>query len=248
VDAVVDARKVDRHVIAMMGGHVIKCGLGSVLNYLLGKECFTHIAMNGAAAIHDIEIAYMGETSEDVEANLQNGTFGMWEETGKLMNDSLNNSTGRMGACLARVAAELDHGPYSVLAGTHKSGTPLTVHVALGTDIVHQHANADGARIGEATLADFRFLCKVVEQLDGGVVINFGSAVILPEVFLKALAVARNASGKPTAFTAANFDMVKHYRPVENILNRTGAKGYNFVGHHEIMIPLFAQAVAERLG
>lgn len=243
-----------RPVIAMMGGHVIKCGLSPVIISMMEQGILTGIAMNGAASIHDFEIALIGETSEDVGTNIITGKFGMWEETGKLMNEAakVGRSEG-MGLALGRKLVELGapHQDVSILAAAFRLNVPATVHVAIGTDIIHQHPDADGAAIGEASFTDFRIFVSEVSKLGhGGVLLNFGSAVIMPEVFLKALSVARNLGHEVVDFTTANFDMIQHYRPRENILKRptsVSGSGYAITGHHEIMIPLLAHAVMDQI-
>lgn len=245
-----------RPVIAMMGGHVIKCGLGPVIISMMEKGILTGVAMNGSASIHDFEIAIIGETSEDVGINIANGKFGMWEETGRFMNEAFKSgqklSIG-MGASLGQKIMELD-APYknvSIIANAFKLGIPATVHVAIGTDIIHQHPEADGAAIGETSFTDFRIFISEVGNLgNGGVLLNFGSAVIMPEAFLKALSIARNLGNDVTNFTTANFDMIQHYRPRENVIKRPTnikGRGYAITGHHEIMIPLLAHAVIDQI-
>ena len=256
VDDIVAAYRRKKPVIVMMGGHVIKCGLSPLLIALAKHGVITGFAFNGASSIHDFEIALIGETSEDVSAYLQNGQFGMWEETGQLMNTAIQraaNTNIGMGEALGKQLIEMDapYNEYSLLAAGVQSDVPITVHVAIGTDIIHQHPSADGAAIGAASFTDFRLLTALVKDLeDGGVVLNLGSAVILPEVFLKALTIARNLGNTVSNFTAANFDMNQQYRPVENVVKRPtemGGKGYTFTGHHELMIPLLVQAILSHL-
>ncbi|MGQ9609641.1 MAG: hypothetical protein ACUVWN_10075 [bacterium] len=255
IDAIVSARINKKPVIAMIGGHVIKCGLSPILISLMEQGILTGLAMNGAASIHDFEIAIIGETSEDVGVNIADGKFGMWEETGNLMNSAIiagcKSSLG-MGESLGRklvdIKAKYMH--VSVLAEGFRLSLPITVHVAIGTDIIHQHPKADGAAIGETSFIDFRKFVSEVSELDGGVLLNIGSAVIMPEVFLKALSIARNLGNNVVNFTTANFDMFQHYRPNENVVKRPtnmGGKGYSITGHHEIMIPLLASAVIEKM-
>ena len=256
IDKIVAAYQRKKAVIVMMGGHVIKCGLSPLLIALAEQGIITGFAFNGASSIHDFEIALIGETSEDVSAYLQTGQFGMWEETGKLMNEAIQYAadTGMgMGEALGKklIALDAPYNAYSLLAAGIQHDIPITVHVAIGTDIIHQHPSANGAAIGEASFTDFRLLTQLVTQLeDGGVVLNFGSAVILPEVFLKALTIARNLGHTVSHFTAADFDMNQQYRPLENVVKRPtemGGKGYTFTGHHELMIPLLVQAIKSRL-
>ncbi len=255
-DKIVTAYQRKKPVIVMMGGHVIKCGLSPLLIALAREGVITGFAFNGASSIHDFEIALIGETSEDVSEYLQTGKFGMWEETGKLMNEAIQHAADTgigMGEALGKKLIILDapYNTYSLLAAGIQYDFPITVHVAIGTDIIHQHPSANGAAIGEASFTDFRLLTELVTQLeDGGVVLNFGSAVILPEVFLKALTIARNLGHTVSHFTAADFDMNQQYRPVENVVKRPtemGGKGYTFTGHHELMIPLLVQAIKSRL-
>ena len=256
VDLIVAAYRQEKPIIMMLGGHVIKCGLSPILIDLMERGIITAMAFNGATSLHDFEIALIGETSEDVGQYLQTGQFGMVEETGRLMNEAIcaADDTGiGMGAGLGKALIQLDtpYNSYSLLAAGARLGVPITVHVAIGTDIIHQHPAADGAATGQTSFTDFRLLAAVVAELgDGGAVLNLGSAVILPEVFLKALTVARNLGNRVTHFTTANFDMIQHYRPLENVIRRptdTGGSGYTFTGHHEIMIPLLANAIIDKL-
>ena len=256
IDKIVTAYQRKKAVIVMMGGHVIKCGLSPLLIALAEQGIITGFAFNGASSIHDFEIALIGETSEDVSAYLQTGQFGMWEETGKLMNEAIQHAADTgigMGETLGKklIALDAPYNAYSLLAAGIQHDIPITVHVAIGTDIIHQHPSANGAAIGEASFTDFRLLTQLVTQLeDGGVVLNFGSAVILPEVFLKAITIARNLGHTVSHFTAADFDMNQQYRPLENVVKRPtemGGKGYTFTGHHELMIPLLVQAIKSRL-
>ena len=258
VAALVHAARARRGVLVMLGGHVVKTGLAPLLIDLLRRGVITHVAMNGSAAIHDYEIARFGATSEDVAAGLRDGTFGMAEETGRGINDAfaagLKDGRG-MGEAVA-VALEgetaLAHPELSLVLACHRLSIPVTVHAALGAEVVHQHPAADGAAIGATSLRDFRRLAASIPSLhDGGVVLNVGSAVIMPEVFLKALTIARNLNeGRPVNFTTCDLDMQRHYRPRVNVVQRptqgSGA-GYEITGHHEIMIPLLAWAVIDAL-
>jgi hypothetical protein len=245
------AREADKPVVAALGAHVIKVGLAPVLIRMLEEKTISAIAMNGAGAIHDWEIAAIGATSEDVARVLHQGKFGMAEETGKALNAAAAEAakTGEgFGAALGRriVEAKLPHRHASLLARAHDLSIPVTVHVAIGSDIVHQHPAADGAAIGAATFTDFRKLVTIVSTLSGGVWLNVGSAVQLPEVFLKALSIAENLGHEVSGFATANLDMIRHYRTDENVLRRpTLGKGVSFglTGHHEINIPLLAAAV-----
>lgn len=245
-------RKSGRGVIAMLGGHVVKTGNAPILIDLLERGLITHVAMNGAAAIHDLEIALWGETSEDVGEGLDNGAFGMADGAPGVMNPAAVEARARQvgfGEILGEklTAMKARHNDVSLLASAFRLSVPCTVHVAIGTDIVHQHPGADGAAIGESSLRDFRIFCASLTDLDGGgAVMNLGSCVLMPEVFLKALTVVRNLGYDVTGFRTADFDMIRHYRPRVNVVRRptaSGGKGYSFTGHHEIMIPLFRCAV-----
>lgn len=255
VDAVVRARAKDRPVILAMGGHVIKCGLQPVLKKLIEAGVITAVVMNGSAAIHDFEVSLVGATSEDVGAVLHSGDFGFSEETGGGMNGALKsalNTDMGYGEAIGRFIVAEHHTfcDYSVLAACIENHIPATVHVALGTDIIHQHPSADGAIAGEMTFRDFRLLTSVVADLSGGVWLNVGSAVLLPEVFLKALSIAQNLGHRVDDFTTANFDMIQHYRPLTNVVKRPTSghgRGYSITGHHEINVPLFAAAVLDNI-
>src|SRR6266536_5606376 len=247
-----------RAVVAMLGGHVIKVGLGPLLLELMKRGVITHLAMNGSAAIHDFELAAYGGTSEDVSAGLADGTFGMAEETGREMNAAIADGarTGKgMGEALADHLTrrpQLAAREVSVLLAAGERAVPVTVHATLGADIIHQHPAADGAALGATSHRDFKRLAASLPALhDGGVVLNLGSAVVMPEVFLKALTVARNlGGGKPTGFTACDCDMQRHYRPRVNVVERPtldGGRGVQLTGHHEILIPLLAWAVLREL-
>lgn len=257
VDAVASARERHKPVLCAIGGHVVKCGLAPVLIGLARGGFITAFAMNGAAAIHDFEIAIAGQTSEDVEAVLPDGRFGAAEETGREMNaavrDAVRDEIG-MGEALGRrlqTLAPPEFAACSLLHWAFGVNLPVTVHMAIGTDTPHTHPDAGGAALGAATYHDFRLFCSLVSSLhDGGVFLNIGSAVILPEVFLKAVSVVRNL-GRPLAnFTTANFDFIQHYRPLANVVQRPhaggGGHGYAITGHHEILIPLLAAALIER--
>lgn len=237
------ARAAGRHVVLGIGAHVIKCGLGPMIIDLVERGVVTAIAMNGAGAIHDFEVSLIGATSEDVAEGLEDGSYGMARETGEALCRAAVE--GAKGAGYGRALGEMilrgknKFAKYSVLAACAKRDVPATVHVAIGTDIVHMHPCADGAAIGEASMVDFRKFAGVVADLEGGVYINIGCAVVLPEVFLKAVNVARNIHGRPKNVTTANFDMIRHYRPAVNVLGRPAKKSYNITGHHEILFPLF---------
>lgn len=258
VDAVASAARAKKGVIVMLGGHVVKTGLSRLLIDLMERGVITHLAMNGSGAIHDYEVARFGSTSEDVAAGLRDGSFGMAEETGRGMNEAFTRGKAEgagMGECLALALGReprLAHPELSVLMAAHRLGVPATVHAALGAEIIHQHPAADGAAIGDTSHRDFRRLAASIETIDqGGVALNIGSAVIMPEVFLKALTISRNVNaGKPQNFVTADFDMQRHYRPHVNVVQRPtqdSGKGYEITGHHEIMVPLLAWAVIERL-
>ena len=258
VDAVVRAKRAKRAVIVMLGGHVVKTGIGPLLVDLMRRGIVTDLAMNGSAAIHDYEIARFGATSEDVAAGLRDGTFGMAEETGRGLNEAFAAGMAHgwgMGESVARALDALPalaHPELSILLQARQLGVGVTVHAALGAEIIHQHPAANGAAIGDTSHRDFRRLAASVELLhDGGVVLNCGSAVIMPEVFLKALSVARNLNaGRPTDFVTCDIDMQRHYRPHVNVVQRptlAGGAGYELTGHHEIMLPLLTWAIVEQM-
>jgi hypothetical protein len=257
VDALAAARSRQRSIIWGLGGHVIKCGLAPVLIDLMRRGYVTAFALNGAAAIHDFEIALAGHTSEDVEAVLPDGRFGSAEETGREMNRAIAGGDREglgMGEALGRwlsSAGDLVAGDFSLLLQAYRQGTPVTVHVAIGTDTPHTHPAADAASIGSASHRDFRLLSAYVADLnEGGVYLNVGSAVVLPEVFLKAVSAVRNLGHPLADFTTADFDFLQHYRPRVNVVERphagSGGAGYAITGHHELMIPLLAAALIER--
>jgi hypothetical protein len=256
VKALRRARAEKRAILWGMGGHVVKCGLAGVLLDLMRRGWVTGFVMNGAASIHDFEIAIAGQTSEDVEAVLPDGRFGAAEETGREMNLAIVEGDRKglgmgeaLGKCLETIAKP-EFAPHSLLCGAYKASVPVTVHVAVGTDTPHTHPQADGSAIGSATHRDFRLLCSLVRGLDrGGVYLNVGSAVLLPEVFLKAVSVVRNLRHPLAEFTTVNFDFLQHYRPTVNVVQRphakSGGKGYAITGHHELMIPLLAALLIE---
>jgi len=249
--AIVQARAEGRTVALAAGAHVVKVGVSPVIIGMMEDRSVTALALNGAGAIHDWEIAAIGSTSEDVGQSLHKGRFGMAEETGRALNEAAVEAARRgegLGEVLGRriVESRLPHREHSLLGRAHELGVPVTVHVAIGSDIVHQHPTADGAAIGAATFVDFRRLVTIVSGLAGGVWINLGSAVQLPEVFLKALSIAENLGHDPAGFATANLDMIRQYRTDENVLRRpTLGKGRSFAltGHHEINVPLLAAAV-----
>ncbi len=243
--------KKKKPVIAMLGAHVIKVGLNPLLIDLLEKKVISAVAMNSAASIHDVETAIWGTTSEDVEQNILDGTFGMSKETGEFINGVLNQSVIKekygYGEALGLALQDAPNRKLSLLATCARLKVPVTVHAAIGTDIIHQQPTMNGGATGEMSFRDFKVLCNVVKDLrGGGVVMNIGSAVILPEVFLKVLTVVRNLGYKAQGFTTANFDMLQQYRPRMNVVTRPtqgSGKGYNFTGHHEIMIPLLCAMI-----
>jgi len=253
IDALVAARARKKMILWGLGGHVIKCGLAPILIDLMRRGYAGGFVLNGAAAIHDFEIALAGHTSEDVEAVLPDGSFGAAEETGREFNAALNCEPGfgeSLGKHLEKIA-DPRFACSSLLCETYRSSTPVTVHVAIGTDTPHTHPAAKGDALGRATHHDFRLLCSLVKEInDGGVYLNVGSAVVLPEVFLKAVSVVRNLGHPLADFTTVNFDFLQHYRPKVNVVERpharSGGHGYSITGHHEIMIPLLAAALIER--
>jgi hypothetical protein len=258
VDAVATAKQRSKPVVVAVGGHVIKCGLGPLLIDCMRRGIISAVAMNGGASIHDFEVAMLGRTSEDVAASLATGMFGMVRETGEAMNAAINAGAAAfqgMGCALGQylIAQQVPWLDLSVLAAGVRCQIPVTVHVTVGGDTIHMHPGADGSAIGATSHSDFRLLTSVLGDLgDGGVYLNIGSAVNLPEVFLKALNLARNLSAAPIeGFTTVNMDMLQQYRPLENVVRRpternTG-RGYALTGHHEIMVPLLFQLVLARL-
>jgi hypothetical protein len=257
VHDILQAHAKRKPVILMMGAHVIKVGLSPIIIDLMKCGVITHVAMNSAASIHDVEAAMWGHTSEDVAVNLMDGTFGMSRETGEFINNALvagmKETDAGYGETLAKKIIALN-GRYqhiSVLANCYHYEIPATVHAAIGTDIVHQQPTMNGAATGELSFRDFKvFVNSVKDLVNGGVVINFGSAVIMPEVFLKALTVARNLGYKAKGFSTANFDMIRQYRPQMNVVERPTQKtgrGYSFTGHHELMFPLLAAMIKSQL-
>lgn len=256
VDDIAAARKKGKSVIFMAGAHVIKCGLNPVLIELIRKNVVTCICLNGAGIIHDFEIAFQGKTSEDVAGNLKDGKFGMSRETAEFINTAVaegaENGLG-LGYSVAKKIAgsNLRNKNLSLLYNAYKYKVPVCVFVGIGTDIIHQHPSFDAGLTGKGSQADFYTLTGNIRSLNkGGVVLNFGSAVMLPEVFLKALNLARNLGNKVKDFTAVTFDMIYQYRAAQNVVARpviSGGKGYYIIGHHEIMLPLLAQAVIEKI-
>jgi len=254
-ECTVNAVKSKKMVILGMGAHPIKVGLNPVIIDLMEKGVIKAIAMNGAGIIHDFELAMAGHTSEDVGDRLDDGRFGMAEETGRLLNEAIkigaDNEEGMgeaIGGMLLRKKYTYNH--FSILAKAHELNIPVTVHVAVGTDTIHFHPKADGAAIGKTSHIDFRIFSRLISNLEGGVFINLGSAVIIPEVFLKAITLVRNLGFSVKDFTTVVMDFIKNYRPVTNVLNRPtqdGGQGFSLIGHHEIMFPLLAAAIIEGL-
>ncbi len=253
----VAAHQGGRPVVAMLGGHVVKVGVSPCLIALMERGIVTHIAMNGAAAIHDVEIARQGRTSEDVEAQLHAGRFGMVDETGDFMNAAMAEGARRgegLGEAYGRALGDArpPHADVSLLATAARLGLPATVHVAIGTDTIHHHPACDGGALGATSLRDFRILAATLAEARGAAILNFGSAVIMPEVFLKALSVARNLGADLDGLTTVNFDQIQHYRPRVNLVERptraAGGRGLAITGHHEILLPLFSAAVLEAAG
>jgi len=255
VTTIIQARKKERPVILGMGAHPIKVGLSPIIIHLMESNVITAIAMNGACIIHDFELAITGHTSEDVDVELCKGTFGMAEETGKSLNKAIKNGVTK-GYGIGRAVgdyilkAKTRYEELSILATAARMNIPASVHVGIGTDIIHMHPEADGAAIGKGSLQDFKLFSSVIADLKGGVYLNLGSAVIMPEVFLKAVAVTRNLNKKVKDFSTVNMDFFQHYRTRENVLRRpvlSGGTSYALTGHHEIMFPLLAAAILERV-
>jgi len=256
ISATARAYREKRGIIWAMGAHVIKCGLSPVLIDLMERGLITTLALNGAGLIHDFEIALFGETSEDVEEGLKKGEFGMAAETGELLNRAINKGVEAglgIGEAVGRWL--VDNRPrfsgYSLVVRAHEMKIPVTVHVAIGTDIIHMHPGADGARIGEGSMRDFHRLVAAIQSLDaGGIYFNIGSAVILPEVFLKAVSMLINSGAPLNDFVTVNMDFIQHYRPLQNVVKRPVAgrgRGYSLIGHHELLIPLVAAGIREEI-
>jgi hypothetical protein len=253
VHAIVTARRGASGILWGIGAHVIKTGLGPIVVDLMERGFVSAIATNGAAIIHDFEVALAGATSEDVDEALGPGRFGMADETGRLLNGAISDGVANglgigqaVGKFLADRQPQFAH--KSILVAATRLGIPLTVHVAIGTDIIHMHPAASGAALGEGSLRDFRYLVSNVARLEGGVYLNCGSAVVLPEVFLKGVALARNRGIPLSGLTTVNLDFVRLYRPQTNVVTRPTAgtgHGYSLIGHHEIMIPLLAAAIID---
>ena len=257
VQAIVTARRRGRPVILGMGAHPTKVGLNPILVDLMRRDIITAVAINGAVVIHDFELAFLGHTSEEVDAEIDSGRFGMAEETGRMINqaivDGVREGLGigsAVGRYIHRQTKLFPFRQTSLLATGWKLDIPVTVHVALGTDITHMHPSADGAALGAGSLADFRTLTAVVSRMEGGVYLNLGSAVLLPEVFLKTVTLSRNLGKSLKKITTANMDFLPHYRPMTNVVRRPtqkGGQGLALTGHHELMVPLLAAAVIEQL-
>jgi Deoxyhypusine synthase len=254
VAAVHEAKQRSGGIVWGLGAHVVKTGVSPVIIDLMRRGYVSAVAMNGAGIIHDFEVALAGATSEDVDEALGPGQFGMAEETGRMLNDAIRRAASSkrgLGESVGAMLAELEpaHGHLSIAVAAHRLSIPLTVHVAIGTDIIHMHPGASGAAVGEASLRDFRYFVSSVSRLDRGVYLNCGSAVVLPEVFLKAVALARNRGISLGRLTTVNIDFMRMYRPQINVVTRpvtgTEGKGYSLVGHHEILIPLLAAALIE---
>jgi Deoxyhypusine synthase len=254
VERLAEARRAGARILWGFGAHVVKTGLGPVLIDLMERGYVSALATNGAGIIHDFEIALGGATSEDVDQTLGPGRFGMADETGRVLNDAITAGVARGEGLGEAVASHLraaapPHAHLSLVASAARLGIPLTVHVALGTDVTHMHPAASGAAIGEGSLRDFRRFVAQVARLEGGVYLNCGSAVILPEVFLKAVALVRNRGIRLVGMTTVNLDFARLYRPETNVVTRPtrdGGRGYSLVGHHELLIPLLAAALIER--
>jgi deoxyhypusine synthase len=252
------AHRQGRPVIVGIGAHIVKVGLNPIIVDWMKQGIVSAVAMNGAGIIHDFELALMGHTSEEVDAEIDEGRFGMAEETGRILNEAISRGARdreglgeAVGHHINRHMGQFPHRETSILATGARLGIPVTVHVAVGTDIIHMHPSADGAAIGATSLFDFRRLAAVVAGMEGGVYLNLGSAVILPEVFLKTVSLGRNLGHALTNITTVNMDFLSHYRPMTNVVRRPtqkGGTGYSLIGHHEIMVPLLAAALQEELG
>ena len=249
IDNIVKAHNKNRNVVLALGAHVIKCGLSPIVIDLMKRGIITAVAMNGSGAIHDYEISLIGETSEDVSNSLKDGTFGMARETAEAIQAAASVPEIGLGRALGNkiLKDKNKHKQQSILAEGVRLNIPVTVHVAIGTDIIHMHPCVSGGDTGESSHVDFKILCSVVSELEGGVWLNVGSAVIMPEVFLKAITVARNLGRKVKNFTTVNMDMIQHYRPQTNVVKRPTTHGYSITGHHEIMLPLLRLGILSKL-
>lgn len=252
VDFIFFARGKKKPIIFFLGAHVIKCGLSPLFVDLMKNRFLTAFSTHGAGAVHDIEIAFFGKTSEDVEKNIEDGTFGMATETSDVFNSAVEDAKRfdlGLGEAIGKKISDENacHKEYSLFYNAYKLNIPACVHIGIGTDVLNQHPEYNAGAVGKTSFLDFKILCQEVSKIaGGGVVINFGSAVILPEVFLKALSVARNIKGRIDNFVTANFDMIQHYRPVQNVVKRptqSSGYGYSFTGHHEILVPLLVWAL-----
>jgi hypothetical protein len=255
VQAIAQAKRDQKVIVVGIGAHPIKVGLNPLLIQLIEAGIIDCLAMNGAGIIHDLELALAGKTSEEVEESIDGGAFGMAQETSVLLNDFIGEGVKKglgIGEAIGKrlLSEDFPYRQHSLLATCARLEIPVTVHVAIGTDIIHMHPSANGGAIGEGSLRDFQKLTAVVAQLQGGVYLNIGSAVILPEVFLKALTLARNLGHEVLGFTTVNMDFIQHYRPTTNVVKRPtqqSGQGYTLIGHHEIMIPLLVAALLEEL-
>jgi len=255
VQTLAQAKRDQKVIVVGMGAHPIKVGLNPLLIQLMEAGIIDCLAMNGAGIIHDLELALAGKTSEEVEESIDGGAFGMAQETSVLLNDFIGEGVKKglgMGEAIGKqlLSEDFPYRQYSLLATCARLEIPVTIHVAIGTDIIHMHPSANGGAIGEGSLRDFQKLTAVVARLQGGVYLNIGSAVILPEVFLKALTLARNLGHDVQSFTTVNMDFIQHYRPTTNVVKRPtqqSGRGYTLIGHHEIMIPLLVAALLEEL-
>jgi deoxyhypusine synthase len=256
IEAIVTAHRRRRLVIVGMGSHPIKVGLNPIIIDLMERGIIGGIALNGSGIIHDVELAFTGQTSEEVEAGIDDGSFGMAEETAVIINRAITEGARQglgIGEAIGRQLTNhsaFPHNRYSLLAAGARCGIPVTVHVAIGTDIIHMHSSCDGAAVGAGSLRDFHRFTELVARLEQGVYLNIGSAVILPEVFLKAVTIARNLGFPARDFTTVNMDFLQHYRPLTNVVRRPtqrGGRGYALTGHHEIMVPLLAAGILEAL-
>ncbi len=255
IEHTVNAYKKSKKIVVAMGAHVIKVGLSPLINKLIKNKVISHIAFNGAAIVHDVEIAINGATSEDVDEALKKGEFGMSEETNSLINNAINSGFVEgigLGETIGKWLTNSDYRykDFSIFATAYQHNIPITVHVAVGTDIIHMSPEANGSAIGEGSLKDFKIFANTIKDLQDGVFFNIGSAVVLPEIFLKAVTLVRNLNFKVDRFITVNLDFIKQYRPLTNVVNRpvqNGGKGYYIIGHHEIMLPLIFLNVLQRI-
>ena len=256
ISSIAAAFKNKKTIVFAMGAHVIKVGLNTIVVDLIERGIITAVAMNGAGIIHDSELAMAGQTSEDVAVSIGNGSFGMAHEINSFLNNAIHKAGQKSSGLgeaigLAMIEENLPFLDRSILAAGTRLGIPVTVHVAFGTDIIHMHPGFDPNAAGAATHIDFRTFASVIATLEGGIYLNVGSAVILPEVFLKAVSLVRNLGHNLDNFTTVNMDFIRHYRPMTNVVNRPtarGGQGFNLTGHHEIMLPLIAAGVIEEIG